>query len=416
MAAAAPATDTQPQHQETITQVTDSAKEIMRRAEEAKTASLPDEMAKRFEEIHPTAKGGRPLGKQGAAASDAPPTDAPAAPDKKAEAKAQIKIPEIPVPEKLINPDAKQPEPEKEFEDAAKGMSTKARDNFKTVYDRAKAAEKQAAEHLAEITKLKAAPKVDTEQLETLKKQNAELDEIVKRTAIEHHPKFKAHYDDGKEQLISTAKEIVGEKLAKDVQKLLTDPSDEAFDKLTEEIGSFKAAQVASIASQIKKLEGERANELKNAKGAYAEVMKRQQEQVQEQQERYVRQLESAADKAIKSAAEEIVFREAEGEDDWNKGVQERREQIKSIVKGDLNPNDKAQLAMQAIAGHKYRELFHAQVQVIRALKGELKDLKSAEPVPGAGTGGGGLTPQQDNMDYASRLVSQAVNDGLLPG
>lgn len=424
--AAPPPQDTQPQHQEVITQVTESAKEIMKRAEAAKTTSLADDMAKRFDEVFPAAKGGRPLGQK---ITDPPPepakieadpakadTKAPKAetPPAKTDTKAELKVP---VPDKLLNPDEAKPAPEveKEIAEATKGMSEKAAERWKKVHERATSAEKQVAELTSALTKVKA-PQVDTEQLEALKKQNAELDEIVKRTAIEHHPKFKAHYDDGKEQLISTAKDIVGEKLAKDVEKLLRNPSDEAFDKLQEEIGSFNAAQVAAIASQIKKLDTERAHELKNSKAAYSEVMKRQQEQAQEQQERHVKQLESAAEKAIKGAAQEIVFREAEGEDDWNKGVQERLQNIRNIVKDDLNPTDKAQLAMQAMAGHKYRELFHAQVQVIRALKNELKGMKAAEPAPGSSNGSSGLTPQEDNMDYASRIAAMAVNNGLLPG
>lgn len=417
--------DTKPQHQEVITELTESGQEIMRRAAAAKTDSLADDAAKQFEELYPTSRGGRPVGQKATDAKPAPKTDEPPATDTPATESAPAKPEATPaakaelqpaIPEKLINPDAaKAPEVEKEIAEATRGMSEKAAERWKKVHERATVAEKQVAELTSALTKVKV-PQADTEQLETLKKQNAELDEIVKRTAIENHPKFKAHYDDGKEQLISTAKDIVGEKLAKDVEKLLRNPSDEAFEKLSEEVGSFNAAQVAAIASQIKKLDTDRAKELKNSKAAFAELSKRQQEQAEEQQQRYEKQVENATDKAIKSAADEIVLKEAEGEDEWNQGVKERIGEIRNIAKADLNPQDRAQLALQAVAGRKFRELFHAQVNVIRALKDELKSMKAAEPTPGSGSGGGGMTPQEDNMSYADKIVRDAVNNGLLQG
>lgn len=413
---------------EVVTQLTGAGAEIMKRAAAAKTESFVDRMAGHFDAQFPEAKGGRPPGHsvneppQEAPATEAgpPQTDAPALPTKAEIKPAKADKPLI--PEKLLTPDAKTDAiaPDKEIADFTKGMSQKATDNFKKVYERATVAEKQLAELRGELEKTKAAPKVDTAEIEALKKQNQELDQIVKQTALERHPKFKNYYDGGKEELIASAKAIVGEKLAKDVESLLRNPNapSETFEKLAEEVGQFKASQIAAVAANITRLDIERGKQLDNWKSGYAEMEKHQGELAQEQQSRQLRLYESSAEKAIRDANGEIVFKEAEGESDWNAEVKSRQDEIRRIVKEDLDPDDKAQLAMQAVAGVKYRQLFHHQVPLIKKLQSEISELKGAQPNAG-GNGGGGSTildGNDDNLSMIDRVVKSAANNGLLAG
>lgn len=315
------------------------------------------------------------------------------------------------------------------------GFSDKAQARFKKLVERARTAETWRGEHEPkvkdfetrvktyeeELAKLKStpAPAAAPDEVENLRKERDSLDALLKQTAIERHPGFKAKYDDRISEYANTAKKIVGDKNAATLAAILDNPDAEgasdAYDKLVEEIGGFKANQLGVLAANLRLARAERQRELDNWKSNTEAVA--QHEKMQALESEKARQTE--LDVSLKKTMTEItsdnglfVFRKADGHDEWNQGVDKRLAEVQRIAAKKLTPADQVELAKRAVAADGFDVVLQ---DVLRERDEALARLAAIEAATPGFRGGGGASPAPEPKDesYADSIIRKAREAGV---
>lgn len=302
----------------------------------------------------------------------------------KAEPAKETKIPELKslIPDEALNPKkaAATPEVDEELVEQTKGMSETASAKFKKIHARATAAELRLKQMEADTKKVSA---TDPDEVKQWKAKHDELDAIVKKTALEQHPNFKAQYDGEIDKQMKLAKFIVGEKLTKDVKALLEtgELDNESWEKISETLGTVKAQQLLNISHGIQKVRMDKATELEKWDANYKALSKYQATEEQNKQEEHSRAVNTAVNKVISKVQDEVeIFRKVDGNDDWNQEVDSRVNQMKKWATSELSPQERADLAFRAAASEKYRQLFLGTIEHVRMLQSQLNKFRGAQP------------------------------------
>lgn len=392
-------------------QMTDTAKEIKTITESTEVPSALSSMEDAFKQAFPD---GVPL--SGEIKQIEPKVEQPPPKEEKKIEKIKSPIPEV----LLKKPDAplQETEVEKEIAEQTKGMSPKASERFKAIHSRATVAETKMKQLETELTQLKvAAPKVNGDEVEALKRQVEEYDEIIKQTKLERHPKFKDAFDGEIGRQIKTAKAIVGDKMAKEVAAFLESGGDEKWEELSEKLGPLKSAQVSSISTAIAKLKIDKAEQLENWKENYSKVeeFETKKEQAVLAKSKFV--VERAVSGVIASVQDPNkgleIFKRIDGNEEWNREVDGRIEKIKEFATADLEPDDRATLAMQAVAADKYRHAFYHALQVNALLQEALQKFRSGEP-SFEGTDTGKDPSLRANMGFVDSVETMLIEAGAI--
>lgn len=321
-------------------------------------------------------------------------------------------------------------ERQRQIEEQTKGMTPKAAERFKKIEARAYEAEKKAraveAELAAERARKAAAPaqpQVDMSEIEMLRKQNQELDEIVSKAAIQEHPGFKAKYDAAIAREISTMTKLIPEEHAAEFAILASMPESKKRNERIEEIteGLQDNIQKTKIRIGLAKTDGlaaERAEQLANWKNnkvhAEAEKIRQQEREAALQQEIQKVAWIKVMQKMTSPESGLEVFRKSEGSDEWNAGVDARVESVERVLSSlhSMQPEQVAELAARSVALDDYRRMFIAQRILVQKLSSELEELKSASPNPSDNQGGGGNVP--DTLSYIDAITRGTVAAGAL--
>ena len=172
-----------------------------------------------------------------------------------------------------------------------------------------------------------------------------------------------------------------------------------------------------TAASKIDDINRERKRQLDNWKEnskKMTEIERRDQEAALAQAKARTEQAWRATESRIRDAKDGLeLFREVEGNEEWNKTVKERFTKARELFSTQITPEVHAELAVMAAAAPKYRELFYQQRAVIQQLQTKLASLQSAEPQlkPGEGTRD---PARADTDNFVDAVIREATASGLL--
>lgn len=383
--------------------MTQTAADIVARHSEQPAFNAADDAAAAFEKAFPN---GVPDAKEVRAPGEAKQEPAPA---KETEQPPEIKSL---IPDEALKPkkEAAAPEVDTELVEQTKGMSEKASANFKKIHARATAAENRLKQMEAEMAKKVSSP-ADPDEVKQWKAKHDELDAIVKKTALEQHPGFKAQYDGEIDKQMKLAKAIAGDKHAKIIAKII-DGDDEKWPEIEEAVGSFKAQQLAAIATKIQQTRLEKAEQLDKWDANYKALSKYQAAEDQKKQEEHLQAINTAVNKVISKVQDEVeIFRKVEGNDEWNQEVDSRLGQIKKWATSELSPQERADLAYRAASAEKYRQLFLGTIEHVRLLQSQLAKFRGSQPNIGGSAepaNQGSIPSDLSYIDAATQRLTEA--------
>jgi hypothetical protein len=321
---------------------------------------------------------------------------------------------------------------QKFLEEQTKGMTPKAADRFKAIEKRANDAElkyREAQKQAAEVDALKkklaeAEQKVstapDTTEVDRLKKQLGEYEALIKQTNLANDPAFKATYDAPIAAGITGAKSLVPTDVAEEVEALLSVPSSKKRNERLIEIGSqlddIQRAEFFDHIKDVNKWSNAKAKELANWKENNVhreelEVKRRQanmdhQRQVEEAAWSSGMQRVSSPDTGL------IMFRKANGSDEWNAKVDQRIASTREMLQQGIKPDALVEMAAKAVAADELQQLFLSQRMLVEKLQEEIERLSGAQP--GLEDGGDGDSNLEDKDDFITASTRGLVKAGVL--
>lgn len=316
-------------------------------------------------------------------------------------------------------------EREKFIKEQTAGLSPKAADRFRAIEKAKHEAEQKAARteklerELAETQeKLKAAS--DNAETKALKKKLEELDEIVSKAALSEHPKFKAAFDNQIAKAVATAKKQVGDDAAAEVEALLSLPDtaqrNRRLNEILQDLEPVQAGKFTKAIAEVDTLSAERTAQL----GAWRENKVRMQELAEKDAAENAQAREKQVESALKAVVPKFtnaetgieLFRKVDGNEEWNKSVETRLENVKKLTAADLGREDIAEMAAWAMSGAEYRKLFLTQRALVLKLQEELEAMKGGEP--GLGAGGAGETDVEEEGGMIDIIARQARKSGAV--
>jgi hypothetical protein len=221
-------------------------------------------------------------------------------------------------------------------------------------------------------------------ELESLKKEKAELDEQLRLVAVQNHPKFKAYFDNKVGAQLELAKRIVGTEREKQIVDLLSAPDgplrDKQLEELSETLNSLQQGRLAGVINNITQIQAERESEIAKARENYDQLQKQQQESTLKQQQDFQRLFDSTIKLATDPKDGNPAFQKREGDDAWNTDVDQRLETAKTLLFGNPKPEVITKAALAAVAYPAVLKQLQSTIQENESLKGQLKELQTAAP------------------------------------
>lgn len=278
--------------------------------------------------------------------------------------------------------------------------STKAADDFraiKKVRDEYKTKAEQLEARAKELeTKLASAPKIDTTELETLRKQKAEAEEFVKKFAIEHDPRFQEQYNTRIEAGINRIKSVVGgaegEKLAQLVKLPDSQYRTEQIEAVLADLSPFKQTRFSVAVDDLEKAMAEKESIVKQARDNFSQLERtnREQNSAREEVEKKARaQVFDSVIEKVKDAKDGLpIFQLKPDDEAWNTQVGERIDTARAIFNDEFSPQDKATWSAWAVTAPSLLQTCKEQAAEIQKLTGELKAMQTAQPTIEQGQAG----------------------------
>lgn len=386
----------------------------------AAAAATPPPPAAPADKVAPDAKQGDP----------APESDPASLDDIPAEIMGEAKPPAKPKAAEAQTDATADAERQKFIEEQTKGMTPKAAERFKKIEARAAEAEKRAkaieADLAAERAKqVEAKPEnpVFAAEIERLKKQNAELEEILSKQEIQNDPRFKAKYDAAINRELTAISKYLPPEHAEEFSQLLTLPESKRRNDRLEEIvqsapDEISKAKIRAGWVRADGLAAEKAQELSNWKEnmvhVEAEKIRRQERDEAARQESLKVAWTKGLEKVSSPDSGLEVFRKAAGSEEWNQAVDSRINSAAKIIStlSSMQPEQMVEIVARSVAVDDYRRMFIAQRVLAQKLSAELAAIKSAQPNPA--TNGGSAPPPKSNLSYIDAVTESTRQAGIL--
>lgn len=239
----------------------------------------------------------------------------------------------------------------------------------------------------AELAAAKANGSPDTE---ALKKEVAELREILKDVAIERSPEFKRKYSARESAAVEAAKNAAGDK-SNQMEKLLKLPSsqwrDEQIKTLLEDSSEYAKTRVAAALMVLEQIDVERGVEIAERRSSFEHKQVEFGKQQQAQQEQTAKQMKAAFESTLKQWTDpksgSPFYTEREGDKDHNAGVQESLELAKSIFEGNISVEEKAAAALWAAKGERLLKGWQAERAARIKAEKALDKIRGVQPGEG---------------------------------
>ena len=249
---------------------------------------------------------------------------------------------------------------------------------------------------------------------EALQQQLSQAQSIVERIAIERSPLFKLKVLD--------QEDLLRARLGKTVQGTgLTSPEADAVlrgDLNTRErildsrqMSPFRRQQIVDILSQWDRVSEERERLTARGKETLTEFLREQQVAQEAQRAQYLRESEKLFDDQMVLASQKIeVYHPIEGNDEWNKSVNDLKTTARKLYSGQVPRELLAQAAILAPAAVALQNLLRSAYTEINSLKSQLNRYQGVQPQV-RDSGGDVTQPSKalssPNGDFVASLVDR---------
>lgn len=241
-----------------------------------------------------------------------------------------------------------------------------------------------------------------TEKLAEKEKELAEYQNRLRQIAVERDPRFEQHFNDLTQQQIAAAVRVVGAQNGEQVKQLLAMPEgaerDAALQDFADTLPMLKQGQLGGVLANLAAIQQERDTQIANARSNYEKIQRDNQETAKAAQTKRQQQVEQMFNDAVKQAQDPAngnpAFQMRQGDDAWNKGVDERVQFARNLLTGQLDPSIVTKAAFYAASTPAILKLYvdagKASAEKITALEAQIKELTAAQP----GMAGGARTTQ----------------------
>lgn len=251
-------------------------------------------------------------------------------------------------------------------------------------------------------------------EIKAMKDERDRLDQILRETNLERHPKFKEYYDGHIGQAQQQIKAILGDDKGKAFSETLSLPPgeyrDSRLEELISELPMLKVGQVASLVTRISDLQAERSSELAKARENSDKI---QGETAAQQAQR-----QKATEAMVLGAIHDIQGTEL-------KGVLEDTDAAaakKIAIEGTPDPRDFVKMIARGMAYPKLLKGWAADKAKISELEKTIAGLQAATPQPGGERqtpterGGERRTNKPPTPFDAARLMVETFNKAGMGG
>jgi hypothetical protein len=270
-------------------------------------------------------------------------------------------------------------------------------------WDAYKAAEKIRLEAKdAEISKireemeaLRKAPPVSTvsdddPRIVSTKKERDELSERLRLVDITNHPKFKAHYEGRVNAQIDMAKKIVGSDNSEAIATLLKLPDNEyrqsKIEELVSTLSPIQQSRVAGVLNSLNEIEIERDGQIEQAKKDYVKYQEDAKLAAEAKQKENMTKAETAFNTVLSTLQNPkdkdglFIFQKQEGNEEWNKGVDERTKYAKEMLFGKHDPQVLIKAAFHAAALPGVVKSYQILLSQVKGLEDQVKGMTASQP------------------------------------
>lgn len=272
-----------------------------------------------------------------------------------------------------------------------------------------------------EIEKLKNAPKVpgDPAELEALKKERDLLSDRLKELDVERHPKFQTYFDNKTNAVLAEAKKVGGTEFGDKIANLLKLPDSEyrtaQLGEILSQLPPLNQGRLVKVLSDMEAVQSEKGVELAKARENYDKIQKAEREQAQKSQQEQRAKIDQALDRQIAEAQKAIpLFQKRDGDDKWNKSVDDRLNNARNSLKNGLDEESLARALIWAQVAPEILQDALAKAQDISSLQKELSSFKSATPKPGSGESPNPAPTIPAKLNLMDRIVWQAEQAGAV--
>jgi hypothetical protein len=230
----------------------------------------------------------------------------------------------------------------------------------------------------------------DDPRIVSSKKEAEELSEKLRLVDITNHPKFKAYYDGKTNAQIDMAKRIVGTENSEAIATLLKLPDNEyrqgKIEELVSTLSPIQQSRVAGVLNSLNEIDIEREGQIEQAKKDYVKYQEDSRIKSETQQKENLSKAEAAFTSVLSTLQNPkdknglFIFQKQEGNEEWNKGVDERTAYAKEMLFGKHDPQTLIRAAFHAAALPGVVKSYQTALDQINTLAEQVKGLSAAQP------------------------------------
>lgn len=319
-------------------------------------------------------------------AVEAPPKPAPQAPPP---VKPPADKPTIAPPadnDELANPPEGISEKGKSSWQKMRARVTSLETEARTEKEKASAIEVERNNYRTELESLKL---IGTkEEIDTLKKERAEFEKAVLQLNVELHPKFQSYFNGKFSTIEGDVKSVAGDQ-AQRIWEIIQQPESEskraALIDAISPLDEIARSEIVQANANYRKVNQERSGEIAKSKENASKAAQDRQAMAEKQalEQKAVGEKVWTTHLAKFQDAEKglPIFRKVEGDDAWNKQVDENIGMAKKLLLGQDNPPEVlAEAVFYAVHGRRAHGLLAAASRENAALRKQIADFTGADP------------------------------------
>lgn len=262
-------------------------------------------------------------------------------------------------PQKSASPDLK---PATNYDEVDKEIETGRRspksDDFKRVKTAAsefrkkyEEAEPKLKEYEKELAELKKSPKHNAELIKQITDERDRYKGMFEQVAVEISPEFHAKYKTRLDNVKASLPSEQAEKLMAVLQLPDSDVKRKHLAEITSEMDEFQVAEVVAANREVRTILNERQGELSKSHEALSKIGEERTKKQQERQTALEKTFEEVISKAQNAKDGIPVFQPKEGDEAWNKGVNERVAVARAIFNSEFeSDSERAEASLWAAA------------------------------------------------------------------
>lgn len=281
-----------------------------------------------------------------------------------------------------------------------------AASEFRKKYEEA---EPKLKQYEQELTELKKAPKHNAELIKTITEERDRYKGMFEQVAVEISPEFHAKY---KTRLDGVKAGLPAEHADK-LMSLLTLPDSDAKRKhlaeITAEMDEFQVAEIVAANREVRTILNERQGELTKAQESLTKIGEERTKKQQERQTALAKTFDEVIARSQDPKEGIPVFQTKEGDEAWNKSVNERIAVAKAIFSGQIeSDSERADAALWAAAAPEFLNQLKTVTTELATANETIAKLRGSTP---SLDGQGGAAADGRKMSFGE-LVTRDIKGG----